>query len=272
MNTQSDPWENFDHGERTCLAHYEEAFPDDEDLPLWRYMSFPVFVDLCLRSSLFFPTPRMLGDPLEGVYPAGTYQRFAEMDAEKSPGEYIMSPEEYEKHWRFAASISSWSTWPVENAGMWGLYSDLNTGVAIRTTVGQLTKSFSPEMRARISAGCVNYIDYETSTLSTANQSRAFYFKTPAYSHEREFRLYHSRYHRPDSSLDGVQYLEDGVHIAVDLKKLLKRVVCAPLAADWHRGMIEELIQNKGVNCEVTKSTIRLAGWRTLRETSAENN
>ncbi|MCH8978313.1 MAG: DUF2971 domain-containing protein [Armatimonadetes bacterium] len=262
MNTQTDLWKGFDHGERTSLAHYEDAFPDDENLPLWRYMSFPVFVDLCLRSSLFFPTPRSLADPLEGMYPAGNYRRHEEMEASLGPGEFIKSPDEYKELWGQAASICCWTTWPTENAGMWGLYSDLSTGVAIRTTVGLLTRSFSRDMRARVRAGLVSYIDYETSRLSTADQARPFFFKTPAYGHEREFRLYHSRLHTPESVPDGVEYLEDGVYIAVDLKILIDRIVCAPHSADWHRSMVEELLRKRDVMLAVRKSEIELAGWR----------
>lgn len=263
MNRQVDPWEDFKPGTRTHLAHYADRFPVDEDLPLWRYMRFPVFVDMVLRSALFFPTPELLGDPLEGVYPGGNYRRFEESEANKSEGTINRSPEEYEELWRNAASLSCWTTWPAENAGMWGLYSDVNTGVAVRTTVGRLTKSFLPELRVRVRAGPVGYIDYQTSRLSTADQARAFFFKTPAYSHEREFRLYHSRLHLAGSEPEGIRYQGHGVQIAVDLKILFERIVCAPLVEAWHRSMVVELLRRQEITCEVCESEIRRASWRT---------
>src|SRR5215207_9699692 len=54
----------------TAMYHSNFACtpPDDENVRVWRYMTFIKFVSLLDRSALFFARVDRLGDPFEGSY------------------------------------------------------------------------------------------------------------------------------------------------------------------------------------------------------------
>ncbi|QYK54297.1 MAG: DUF2971 domain-containing protein [Fimbriimonadaceae bacterium] len=255
-------WDSFKHGARVKLSDYVHSEMNDGHLPLWKYMGFPAFVDLLNRSTLFFANPSLLMDVLEGTYPQGNYDKAKVEERKRSESYQFLSLPNRERLYRQAAAISCWTTWERENTGMWEIYSDVSTGIAIKTSLSSLANSFPSQIQKSIRAGCVTYMNYEESTINEGNQARPYFFKTPAYAHEREFRLYYSRLHLSNQIPEGVNYIREGVTLSVDLKILIEKIVCPPKADIWFIELVKLLVDNLGLECPVENSEVFRSDWK----------
>ena len=71
---------------------------------------------------------------------------------------------------------------------MWKLYLSSNLGIAIKSSIERLIKSFEIEDRYDIYVGEVNYLDYEKDLFNYGNVFCYFFNKRKSFDHEKEIR------------------------------------------------------------------------------------
>ena len=128
--------------------------------------------------------------------------------------------------------INCWHMNPGESAAMWSLYSP-NYGIAIRSTIGRLIKSFRSSP-IPIKIGAVRYLNFEALRRSEAAALHSWRFvKRKSFEHEKELR---AAILEPDvSKLD-----LSGLAVDVDVPVLIERVFVSPTLDSWVAQMVEE--------------------------------
>ena len=107
--------------------------PKDEDA-VWRYMSFEKFADILATGSLFFTRADKYDDKFEGYIPESIKESY------ESAGIHIDLNTFHT--FRPYVMCNCWHHGEEESMAMWDKYHLRNSGVAIRTTMGNLSNSF----------------------------------------------------------------------------------------------------------------------------------
>jgi hypothetical protein len=143
---------------------------------------------------------------------------------------------------RRSVFVSCWHDNEHESAAMWDLYVKGGAGIAIRSSVARLKACFAGATEHRVWIGNVRYFDYSTETFySAAPGLTPVMFKRKSFAHESEVRAIFDAWHVGDRYKVGAgrgDYIEDGIDIPSDLDTLIERIVVAPQAADWFKGLV----------------------------------
>jgi len=138
---------------RSCSVGYT-FHPDIETPPMetviWRYIDLPKFLQMLAKGGLYFATLSEFSDKWEAVLGRELTQSIATHFGGAS-GDVIQLFQEYSKH----TAVNCWYQGDGESIAMWELYTTTEYGVAIKSTVGNLTHFFHAEAKAclAISAG-----------------------------------------------------------------------------------------------------------------------
>jgi len=200
--------------------------PKYENVSLWRYMDFTKFLLLLESSSLYFCRADRLrkDDAFEGSFPKKEYEYLIKNIGEESTHNiYNISSK--------STFVNCWHYSDKESIAMWKLYSEINKGVAIKTTVSNFTHSFH-KIDTNVFAGIVQYIDFEKDSYyaksdhkyRSGNLFTAYIHKRNIFEYEKEYRAIIS---------DHTTTEENGFDIKVDLSMLVKEVVVAPNTPNW---------------------------------------
>ena len=228
---------------------YEESdatTPPPLDAILWRYMDFAKFVSLLDKSSLFFCSAGMLGDPFEGTW---SKANFATLSARYSPemAETTRIALYGRARLRAQYSVNCWHWNSSESDAMWGLYATRSAGIAIQTDFKSLAESFRDDIA--IYAGIVNYVDYDTDAIPDDHILHTLLHKRHHFEHEREVRAIVVQPAQPSE-------LQVGRYCEVDLSMLIKRVVVSPLAPVWLSELVKSVAVKYGLKAPVIVSEL----------------
>jgi hypothetical protein len=230
---------------------------------VWRYMDFTKFVSLLDRKELFFSKVDKFGDPYEGIVPNNNYKKMKSLVG-SNYGNPITSYKNKNKNKKLLTNkdlletrkkilINSWHINEYESAAMWELYSSTNSGIAIQTTYGKLTKSFE-KTPDQIYIGKVKYVDYNKEDVDQANVYYPFLHKRKSFSYENELRVITEL---DDNILDSKSYIrkrkyyekitEEGKYVSVDLKELVHRIYVSPKAEPWLGTLVISMSKKYGI-------------------------
>jgi hypothetical protein len=203
----------------------------------------------------------VLGEPgLEGTWPEGVLCGvMAISDAEVNfPTGLVRAPEplataarsDLEKR-RRSLYVNCWHANTHESAAMWELYAKGGAGIAIKTSFTRLKESFASDNDHPVSIGKVRYRDYTTEAINAGTPLFGLITtKRLSYAHEQEVRaIFHAsdagdRY-RSSEKVD--DFVEGGVDIAVNLDRLIERIVVAPQAPSWFKEQVHGVAQDYGL-------------------------
>lgn len=201
--------------------------PDDENTIIWRYMDFAKFMSMIEEKALFFADYETFDDPSEGRIPKETnipnnIARQIEAEISKDGNTFV----------------NCWHMDDVESVAMWNLYSDLNKGIAIKSTYKNLYECLSKSAeKDDIEIGIVNYDPLKP--WGEISVYRPFIHKRPSFKHERELRaiLHPSRDAKnvksePCNPLD-VNEDSKGIQVHVSLDELINEIYISPKAHIW---------------------------------------
>jgi hypothetical protein len=220
----------------------------EDDLTVWRYMSFVSFYSLLYSKSLFFKRLDKYTDEYEGTLPQGTlnamrhnrlsfpYNQPGEVDKwMSSQVDAVLS------HKAFTLS-NSWSLSEDENYALWKIYLYGNAeGIAIRTTVRRLKDSFNDNHDYSVYTGKVTYgnllKDLNVYTVST--------IKRKAYAYEQEYRAFLVTQSKVED-IDGIQKrmpkYEIGIGVPINLSTLIEKIYISPFGGKWFREPVENAL------------------------------
>ncbi|KSV17278.1 hypothetical protein DA01_07360 [Dehalococcoides mccartyi] len=159
------------------------------------------------------------------------------------------------QHWVRYIAINCWQMNVAESTAMWDLYlPPTKDGLAVQSTF----KNFKDSLRTEESVyiGKVIYIDYEHQVIEHESTLAPFLHKRKAFEHERELRAIIVRPPPPGTKgLNfGVETIERGIQVSVDLKLLISKVYIAPQAPIDLAANIKALIIKYGYNFEIKSS------------------
>ncbi len=186
--------------------------PDDENIPIYRYMEFSKFVSLLYRKELFFPSADNLSksDQYEGWFPTN-YPKIPKFEIwDKEIGKDIC--------------INCWHMNYGESDAMWKLYSTHKDGVAIQSTYKKLSESFKNSTND-IYIGEIKYIvhdKWEIEVGSPLNDYIRFIHKEKCFEHEKELRALTSR----KGLVDFAMQISDKMHYEMLLEDFIKQLSC----------------------------------------------
>jgi hypothetical protein len=237
-----------------------ETPPDDEQL--WRYMDLAKFAYILVERSLFFASGKTLSaqDKFERQ-PTSEEVDWLKALASK-PEEIQTYRDQVLANFREAASqdqkyrmavietVSFFHCWHMNDAesdAMWKIYDKGAGGVAIRSTVGKLKKSFDAAPDNSIFLGKIRYyMGSDENPPNTEIYIWQFMRKRAAFEHEKEVRAVVIG----DTNVRG----QPGLKIPVDVDELISSVVISPYAEPWVEPVVKTLVQRLGYNFNLIQS------------------
>ncbi|MUL29473.1 DUF2971 domain-containing protein [Priestia megaterium] len=170
-------------GFESTYDYYDEHYKVNDNPIVWRYMDISKFKSLLENSSLFFAKPSAFADPLEGSYSMWDVKELKENEELNT-----QTSRDYMKKIQEFSAISCWHINEHESAGMWDLYLSSNkNGIAIKTNYHNLMRSID-DLRYRVFAGKVQYIDFQKE-MTSRNIYDTLFYKRKSFSYENELRL-----------------------------------------------------------------------------------
>jgi len=203
-----------------------------ETQKIWRYLTFEHFVDLLSTKTLYFSrVDRVKDDPLEGLITDATFTMFDDGIPWESPEakeRAISSYKDIVKKMPYHVFVNCWHMNDKESMAMWKIYG--KKGIVIQSTIENLKKSIND---AKFHYAEVEYIT-ETDIIPTRNVAHPFGYKRKSFDYEKEFRAI--RYEQPPHgyTIDfTVPNPNEGLHIPIDINRLINRVHVFPYAPKW---------------------------------------
>ena len=279
------------------VKELEGITPPENDDILWRFMDFEKFVNILTSNSLFFTRADKFEDPYEGYKPESIklIQKEAANQVKNGNTSEVSeifdgdSQEKFLENWRRYVMCNCWYNGEEQSIAMWKIYSARNSGIAIKTTVGNLKKSLSNESDVFI--GKINYstdeayeLHYQYDLAFSPRSSsvleqlkKILYFpyfrKGKAYIDEKEVRLiidfvpsvfdyFRSNYPEPATPDDLNTLINTGFPeiwkvgkwLKVDVNTLIREVIISPYAGTWLTETVESVVRRYGFTFPVSRS------------------
>ena len=228
----------------------------DPDTIIWRYLTFEKFRQLIALRAVWFAELGIFEDVEEGMTPVFTRQKMKrlhlEMEAwfedEERKSQVRRFVEDNESSGRDLIVASCWFIGEHECDDMWADYAKGSEGVAIKSTIGALTRSLTQSLKDRWWMGKVNYVD-----LSTFDQMNVYdghqahqraFLKGMKYLRENELRVATMNFValgclNPDGSPPSEKQRRGfidasngpGIYVLANLSTLVREIRAAPARA-----------------------------------------
>jgi hypothetical protein len=233
--------------------------PENEDIRVWRYMSFTKLVSLLESSCLFFTRADKLGDPFEGSWPkinvAARFEIPNDIPEESRPAflEATKNLSKVFKNMPKAIALNCWHMNEHESAAMWKLYLESNEGIAVQSTYKRLRDSLMDE--EEIYMGIVKYIDYQTEWIDARNLMSPFMHKRKSYEHEKEVRALVLKLPVVEKHMNfSKETIIDGLRIKVNMEALAERIYVAPYSPGWFEELVRSVVTKYSYDFEIKHS------------------
>lgn len=242
-----------------------------ENYKIVRYLDLAKFISILQNESLFFCRIDKLEDKFEGTSPKPNivlqenyYRNLYEQGFLKSDNinesvkKDVFEHKEMEEKYKKINCICCWNKFTVESYAMWKIYSDMDKGLMITSTIKKLRDSFEKTEEV-IQLSGINYIDHETDFIENpGNLNSAIIHKHKAYSFEEEIRLIHQV---KDGS--GFYYdweseeIKNGKNIKVNLNILIDEIVLSPYSPKWFFEMVKDLMEKYKLEKKIRYSVLK---------------
>ena len=217
---------------------------------LWRYMSFEKFANIVATESLFFSRADKYDDKFEGYIPESImlYYKSANIRIDPNLRQYIM--------------CNCWHHGEEESMGMWGKYHLRNSGIAIKTTMGNLKNSLPDKPNIFIGK-----VEYEVESIENYNRIDVpedssvesllhylYFYKRKPFKYEQEVRAIIDI----ASIRDDAPY-EFGKRLKIDVKTLIdddSEVIVSPYADEWVTCTVTLIVEQFGFQLPVNRSKL----------------
>lgn len=258
---------------------------EDLHLLVWRYMPFSKFISLLTYGALWFPKLNILQDKYEGTMPPLVKEMMDQKHNSMKEGFHPSLHRQFDEmasrnveDSRELIVANSWFLSESESQAMWEEYGDGRDSVAIKSTIGRLTKNIALPNDAHIShIGRVKYVDFNNHEMSQyeANQGieRAFLKDEDNFQHEEELRIATMNFKtinciRPDGERYTQQQVEGkgmnnfdcpGLYIMINFPELVSSIVVHPESESWLLPTIKRVMKLSNLNVPVAFSELKSA-------------
>lgn len=209
---------------------------------LWRYMDFSKYLSLLEKQALYFSRADILQgtDPYEGsqtmpeMYNEELNKRalsllYPSLDQDIIDNLFERLPTQLMRN----SYINCWHMKDYENLAMWRVYTQANTGIAIKTNFEDLKRSlqYAPES---VWAGVIRYVDFLSGDFPQAGPiDKRLLRKSRYYEYENELRLMYN--------IEPPLHEKSGIDIHVDLDVLIHEIYVDPKSETWFRDLVESV-------------------------------
>jgi len=225
------------------------------EIKIWRYMDLAKFISLLVTESLYFVCPLKFNDPYEGFLPKSHIE--AESEAlEPIVQDIILVRNQLadqfsdsidlqqldtkidnlsllKEAWREASrkfGVSCWHKSEYESEAMWKLYSTSGQGIAIESTIGQLTLSLKNIKGVIIDN--VRYRDFDKDPVEKGHKHYRLFLKRKSFEYEKELRA---------TVLLPNEKEGEGDYIKCDLNTLITHIHVSPFAPNYFKDAVETI-------------------------------
>ncbi|MBP6961996.1 hypothetical protein KBB49_00465 [Candidatus Saccharibacteria bacterium] len=233
--------------------------PGNIDAPLWRYIDTKKLESLLETGCLHFTRSDLLGDEHEGSTTKLTIEERKNFYRGASEHTIKFGFPKLGKDWGKCTYISCWHCSKNESLAMWELYLPIkngSNGVAIKTSISRL-KKYIIETERDFYLNPVQYLDYDTDTVSEGNAFIPFFIKRDIHQHEREFRILVANLEDLPAVSAGTKDPIRGIFIPVILDKLIEKIIISPFANPATVIYIERLLKKYHLEEKLEDSTTK---------------
>ena len=212
-------------------------------------MSTAKFLALLNTSQLYFVRADKFEDPYEGTLPKAVV---GNIKSGEWPTIYSASQDQ-----RSCSYVNCWHLNNYESEAMWKTYAPGDATIGIRTTLGNLKKSFNKEFKFNVYLGSIRYIDYENDMLLMQNLLEPLLHKRKSFEHEKEIRaIINTLLLNPGGVIAAEQWPNHGINVDINLQCLLQTIFISPSSQAWYRDIIEQTLSVYGLECPVLHSNL----------------
>jgi len=214
-------------------------------------MDLSKFISLLSTKSLWLAKSNTFKDQQEGKFPSAMqqeleaiYKTFGEDKKSK-----IKNENDFKRFLCSNAFISCWHKNAEENMVMWEIYGQDTNLVAIQTTVESLKESTVGAHMKGIDF-LLKEIDYSGhGQIHEKHYTTPFFVKRPHFNYENEARILLSTYsaYTPDDDTPL------GYTCAVDLSKLIHKILVHPDSKQWFIDIIRSISEKYNIKAPVTQ-------------------
>ena len=256
------------------IKHTNLLYTYSNEQIVYRYLSLEKFIYMISSNYFMFPRITLFDDIFEGTYPNGYIERCREdmqsyleqlgLDINRfKPNTPI---EETAINWRQNYYISCWHANSFESEAMWRLYSNYNRGIAIVSSIKNLTENF-PEYYDNkgfpnpLFIGEVKYLDFNSEGADLFKPGQLFepcLLKRKSFEHEREIRIYCHIGSGWGNDKSGIEppIDNDTISFPMDYNKLVQKVIIAPASPDWYSEVIRSICEKFSIQIPIERSEI----------------
>jgi hypothetical protein len=226
-------------------GHEDVSFPNNNTI--CRYCTFSNYIDLLTSKKLHLTKITNFEDKYEGFAQYESYYKSLDKSIVNVGNEYLNERIKNARLIRNSYYASCWFAKNNESYLMWKTYSKLDEGILIYSTIQDLIdsiidKSFEKSNGEiqKIFYGEIDYgfkKDYKTEHLCSFGKHNIF-------EDEKEFRIV--IYHHP--IIDN-----NYIHINIDVKKVINKIIIAPFATDAFREHIIKISKENNISENIIK-------------------
>ena len=209
-------------------------------------MDFWKFLNLLETKSLWFSNAVGMGDNHEGRFSHFVLSQMVEQDKQRGNKMNENINDYLESNLRLETLISSWRYAERESFAMWKMYSKEKTGIAIKTDLESLKKSFDATKRD-IYIGEILYINENDYYYTTGNLYFPFLTKLDYYSFENEIRCITSCNNEEEKTSKLVE---------IDTNILIKEVYISPNTKPEFKKLLEIIKREYSLDFEIKFSEV----------------
>jgi hypothetical protein len=136
----------------------------------------------------------------------------------------------------------------VESDSQWKIYGANPMSLAIVSDYKKICNSIS-DARA-INGSQIMYYNPEIH-LTSSHVIHQPIMKRNSFEHEREFRLFYW-----DHSSIRAGFSPEGISVAIELEKLIEKIVISPQAPEWFVNVVTTLTKDYGFDFQIDKSNL----------------
>lgn len=225
---------------------------------IWKYLGLDKFLDLIVSKELFFTNAAKMTDKYEGLIPKRNQEYL--LHQIKKEG-FSLKNAEIESQFRLQqinslrklTLLNCWTISQHESYALWKIYlGGAKTGVAIKTTVGKLTRAIKngkDPFDEDIFISRVNYSDFIKD--KPEDRFNVITTKNNFYEYEKELRLFIFNYPLSEGGTKTPYNLAIGRRYKVDIQELIDEIYLSPFTGRWFDHTLNELI--KKINPELSR-------------------
>jgi len=216
-----------------------------EATPLWRYVTYPIWLELLRTRSLHFTRVDRLepDDPYEGRFLLP--REWAEIASRSRAGEANPARSQF--------AVSCWCAAQGERMSLWERYA-APFGVAMETTLGRLRRALSPRRVAVRVAPVVYAEDPALASEGGLDILRWMLRKRRAFEDEQEIRAVTWSFEAAETR---EAWPSRGVDVGVDPRALVRRVWVGPPWERWFHEQVRDVSRRLGFPASrVERSTL----------------